>query len=68
MNNSEQQIQIDTTKIPQHVADNLGATLWKGFQRFISVPGNKEWLDAEVEKMKGGTANGQQKRLRVSSD
>ena len=61
-------IYVDVSKIPQHVADILGATLWKGFQRFISVPGNKEWLDAEVEKMKGGTENGQQKRPRVSSD
>ena len=59
---------VDVSKIPQHVADNLGATLWQGFQRFISVPGNKEWLDAEVEKMKGGTANGQQKRPRVSPE
>ena len=26
--------------------------------RFIAVPENKAWLDAEAEKMKGGTANG----------
>lgn len=56
--NDTNYIYVDTSKIPQHVENNLGATLWQGFQRFICVPGNKEWLDAEVERMKGGKTNG----------
>lgn len=58
VNDKTQGVTIDTRKIPQHVEDNLGATLWQAFQRFIAVPENKAWLDAEAEKMKGGTANG----------
>ena len=58
VNDKTQGVTIDTSKIPQHVEDNLGATLWQAFQRFIAVPENKAWLDAEAEKMKGGTANG----------
>ncbi len=56
---SADEVWIDVSLIPDYVGYELGATLWKAFQRFISVPENKKWLDEQVERQKREEKNRQ---------
>ena len=49
---STDEVWIDVSLIPDHVRNHIGAVLWEEFQRFISVPENKKWLDEQVERQK----------------
>lgn len=49
---SADEVWIDVSLIPDHVRNHIGAVLWEEFQRFISVPENKKWLDEQMERQK----------------
>lgn len=41
-------IQIDFSAIPNHVRDDLAATIFESVKDFLRQPGGKEFLDAKI--------------------
>lgn len=41
-------IQIDFPAIPQHVSDDLAATVFECVKSFLRQPGGKEFLDKKI--------------------